>query len=575
MELRLQKVFPILLLALVTMAVAVSASGQVAGTPPVARTAQSAPSAQPKTRVAKRPSTPVVIDARVAAPQVVTILHRLNGLKMFRLLLRSGEEIGAITKLDEAFRMKDEVHTSVIAGLAMDDGETIAARLPEAAAELDPTMAAFAPVPPPAPISPLAFPDVKGTTPVSGQGLFPGAANLFDRPDVTVIGRDGRRLVARYIGLDGVTGISVLKLAGHNALGAVPKKDLEVLVGQRLRLLGPEPVAQIDSRAPGTIFVRIGETEARVVSVTCAPSGSMARIRVTSKNLSPANIGGIAINDAGETVGIIDAVDENEATLLPNALIRSAAKRVLERQASVPRPWLGIRGEPLGTVHLEQIMRGGWQLERARSLVEQRSGILLTSVAPGSPAAGASLQPGDVILRVNQGEVKNADDFSWSLEEVGAGNSVNFTVAKPGKPLTEAVDVKLSDAPIGFYGSTEEGTEDTEVNIERIVRPQAFSGTPNSISGMLMSQGVETIALKPTVAARFGAGSGLLVVYVNPQTFAFKGGLRSGDVIEAINGRAVLSDAIKPAFDSSSTVSLSVVRNKEKLVVKIPTREKD
>ena len=549
------------------MAVAASASGQVAATPPVARTPQTAPSPQPKARGSRRPSTPVVIDARIAAPQVVTILHRLNGLKMFRLLLRSGEEIGAITKLDEAFRMKDEVHTSVIAGLAMDDGETIAARLPEAAAELDPTMAFPAPIPPAAPV----FPEVNGVAPISGQGLLAGAANLFDRPDLTVIGRDGRRLVARYIGLDGVTGISVLKLAGHNALGAVPKKDLEVLVGQRLRLLGPEPVAQIDSRAPGTIFVRIGETEARVVSVTCAPSGAMARIRVTSTKLSLANIGGVAINDAGETVGIIDAVDKNEATLLPNALVRSAAKRVLERQASVPRPWLGVRGEPLGTLPLEQIMRGGWQLERARSLVQQRSGILLTSVAPGSPAAGASLQPGDVILRVNEGDVKNADDFSWFLDEVGAGNSVNFTVAKPGKPLTEAVEVKLSDAPVGFYGSTEEGTEDTEVNIERVVRPRAFSGAVNSISGMLMSQGIETIALKPAVAARFGARSGLLVVYVNPRGVAFRGGLRSGDVIEAINGRAVLSDAIKPAFDSGSNFSLGVVRNKEKLVVKILT----
>ena len=82
---------------------------------------------------------------------MVTILHRLNGLKMFRLLLRSGEEIGAVTKLDDAFKMKDEVHTSVIAGVAMADGETIAARLPQADAELGPAMA---PAAPPAPQPP-------------------------------------------------------------------------------------------------------------------------------------------------------------------------------------------------------------------------------------------------------------------------------------------------------------------------------------------------------------------------------------------------------------------------------------
>jgi len=39
-------------------------------------------------------------------------------------------------------------------------------------------------------------------------------------------------------------------------------------------------------------------------------------------------------------------------------------------------------------------------------------------------------------------------------------------------------------------------------------------------------------------------------------------------VIEAINGRPVLSDAIRLSLDSSS-YSLNIVRNKEKVVVKI------
>ncbi|MGI8732400.1 MAG: PDZ domain-containing protein [Pyrinomonadaceae bacterium] len=567
MELRLQNTIRIALLAGLFMTFGAEALAQVATTPPPPRTPQAATSTKPRT--VRRPAGPVVVEARAVAPQVVTILHRLNGLKMFRLLMRSGEEIGAITRLDEAFRMKDEVHTSVIAGLAMDDGETIAARLPEAAAELDPAIAPEAPPAPQAPSSPLAFPGVRGTpSALAGPGLLAGAANLFDRPDVIVIGRDGKRLVAHYVGLDGVTGLSVLKLVGHHVLGAVTTRDLTVVVGQRLRLLGPEPVAQSDSRTAGTIYVRIGETEAKVVSVTNSPSGATARIRIRSTNLSPANIGGVAINDAGQTVGIVETAEKNEATLLPNALIRGAARRVLERQASVPRPWLGIRGEAMGSLALEQIMRVGWQAEKARSLVQQQRGILLTSVAPGSPAAGAALQPGDVILRVNEGEVKSADDFSWLLEEVGAGNSVNFTVARPGKTITEAVEVTLSEAPVAFYGSTEDETEGTEVNIERVLRSGDQTVSPISIAAMLLGQGVETIGVKPPVASRFGAGSGLLVIYVNPQTLAFKAGLRSGDVIEAINGHPVLADAIK-LTDPGSGYSLNVVRNKEKLVVKI------
>ena len=72
------------------------------------------------------------------APQVVTIIHRLNGLKMFRLLARSQEQVQAISSLDWSFNLMDDVHTNVIAGLALDDGETIAAWLPEAEVEFGP-----------------------------------------------------------------------------------------------------------------------------------------------------------------------------------------------------------------------------------------------------------------------------------------------------------------------------------------------------------------------------------------------------------------------------------------------------
>ena len=526
---------------------------------PVAQ--QSPVVATPQVRKVRPTRKPVVVvDDRGSAPQVVTILHRLNGLKMFRLLLRSGEEIDAISRLDDAFKIKDEVHTSVIAGVAMGDGETIAARLPQADAELGPAMA---PAPPPAPSQ--LFP---GSAPALAEtGLISGVNNFFDRPDLTVIGRDGKRLFARYVGLDGVTGLSVLKLSGHSALAPITGKELPVVVGQRIRLLAPEPVEQVDTRMPNRIHVRVGETQAKVTSVTRAPSGAIARIKITSSNLSPAAIGGVAINDAGETVGIVEAVDKGEATLLPNTMLHSAAKRVLDKQASVPRPWLGIRGEPLGTFPVEQMVRGGWQPETAKSLFEKHRGIFLTSVAPGSPAAGAALRPGDVILRVNESDVKNADEFSWSLEEISAGDSVNFTVARPGQPVTKAVEVTLSNGPIGFSGSTEDGVPTAEVNVERIVR--SFSGAANSLAGMLMSEGIETIALKPAVAMRFGAGSGLLVIYVNPQTLAYKSGLRTGDVIEAINGQAVLSDAIKPLIAPGSDYLLNVVRNREKMTVKI------
>src|SRR3982750_1545545 len=78
-------------------------------TPPKKSEAPASPEIAPQTPAAKPP------------PQVVTVLHRLNGLKMFRMLLRSEQDVQAVAQVDEAFRLMEDVHTNVIAGLALAD----------------------------------------------------------------------------------------------------------------------------------------------------------------------------------------------------------------------------------------------------------------------------------------------------------------------------------------------------------------------------------------------------------------------------------------------------------------------
>ena len=103
----------------------------------------------------------------------------------------------------------------------------------------------------------------------------------------------------------------------------------------------------------------------RVNDVRRAPSGGVARFKVSSSRLSQAIVGGVAINDAGETLGIVDGLEGGQATVLPAESIRRAAQRVLERQASVPKPWLGVRGEAVSDLKVEQIRVHGWIPERA------------------------------------------------------------------------------------------------------------------------------------------------------------------------------------------------------------------
>src|SRR2546422_7347215 len=86
---------------------------------------------------------PVVTEPRTEAPQVVTIVHRLNGIKLLRLLGRLSGDMNTVATLNNSFAIRDEVHTNIIAGLALEDGHTIAVWLPQAEAELE-TPFAFA-----------------------------------------------------------------------------------------------------------------------------------------------------------------------------------------------------------------------------------------------------------------------------------------------------------------------------------------------------------------------------------------------------------------------------------------------
>src|SRR5216683_3158800 len=514
-----------------------SASAQSAALPP-----------QPnKARTPSQVSAPVVLEGRAVAPQVVTIVHRLNGLKMFRLLLRSEERVQAIAGLDDAFKLMDDVHTNVIAGLALDDGQTVVTWLPEAEIELGlptiPFAAPRAPIPPAArPASPRASTRVK--SPLTGMN-----ENLSDPPDLTVIGPDGKQLAARYVGLDGVTGLSILKLSDKNSGTTSFTKDEGILAGQRVRLFGPEPVKQTVVTNNGNLYVRIGETPGTISTVSRAPSGAVSRFRARLTRLSPANIGGVAINDAGETVGIVDGIDGSEASILPTALIRLAAKRVLTQQSSVPKPWLGVTGEPVATLDMDQFVNRGWQVDKATTLAEDHRGILLTWIAPGSPAAFAALRAGDVILKVNDEEIQTADDFSWWLQQAGPSGSVRFTVARPDRTTPEAINVRLSESL------------DPTLAVD-ILKHRS----PLAKGSSLLDQGIETIALQPVVASRLGANAGLLIIYVQPATAAFKAGLRAGDVIESIDGRRI-SSSTRPLLLSNSpgaTYTFDIVRNKQK-----------
>ena len=480
-------------------------------------------------RLPRRATTPparvtVVADQAKVAPQVVTVVHRLSGVKMLRFLLRQEGETGTVYTIDPE-AISSDAHASIIAGWVLSDGRTIAARLPQAAAEFEFAM--------PSVPAELAA-QMAGTPPVPRSWLPPRT-----EPDLTVITRDGRKLRAHYVGLDGETGLSVLQVNALVMPQAADELGKELVQGQGVQIFAPERTTPEGEASSRIIYVKLGEVDGKIADLSHTKAGKTQRLTIRSAKLSPLVIGGVACDEAGNTLGIVDAIEGNDAQIVPADNIRAAARRVLEQQTRVPRPLLGVRGEPVEFAARASFLANGWHDDELAELIRHQVGILLTSVMPGTPAAFAKLHSGDVIVRVNKADVKSAEEFSKLLGEAGSGKQVQFLVRRPSSLEPISIDVKLG----GSFDPLFRWRFEMPIVAARVNGFQRI--------------GVETMALST---------GGLLVVAVQPESVAARGGMLEGDVIESIDGRTVgrATWPLNFEFSRQKKHVLSLVRNREK-----------
>src|SRR5437016_1533035 len=278
-----------------------SSAATAATAPQTSSSAQAPEKTQPR-RPTKRATTPpakvtVIAGQSQGAPQVVTIVHRLTGVKMLRYLLRQGNEGDQIFTIDPE-AISNDAHASIIAGWALDDGKTIAARLPQAGAEIE--FEQF-------PLSPFEPGKLSNVT-TAGAPL----ARTRTEPDLTVITNDGRRLRARYVGLDGQTGLSVLQVNGMIVPTTVQTAAKQLAEGQQIQLFAPERTAPEGEATSQIIYVKVAVTEAKISNVARTTVGGVERLTVRSANLSPVILGGVACYETRNKHSIVDGIGNNE-----------------------------------------------------------------------------------------------------------------------------------------------------------------------------------------------------------------------------------------------------------------------
>jgi serine protease Do len=202
----------------------------------------------------------------------------------------------------------------------------------------------------------------------------------------------------------------------------------------------------------------------------------------------------------------------------------------------------------------------------------------VASVEPGSPAFRAGIEAGDTILAYNAIDLKGRTVSLTKLLKPGTKLEVRVKRAKEtyDLPVTVARRVAYGPGVVGSPGMTVVRPERARMAVgsgaDPVVAPvppvDAVTPTaPTVLYGRLPLAGAELARINPDLGQPFGVERGVLVLQVVAHTPAARAGLRSGDVIIAVNGNEVVTPAqvqraLAKAADERS-VKLTLIRKRK------------
>jgi serine protease Do len=243
-------------------------------------------------------------------------------------------------------------------------------------------------------------------------------------------------------------------------------------------------------------------------------------------------------------------------------------------------PRFGYQFDPTilsGTGSLGVSVRDLTADEIRKAKLPQPGGVVAT-VADGSDAARAGFRNGDIVIEFDGERVRSARQFTRLVQESPLGQPVKALVLRDGTQRTIEVtprgrDVFALDRPPDLPFDTRLGPFDRdlsrELGLDRI--PRDTFAAPRRL-------GITLAGLTEQLGAYFGTATGVLVLDVAPRSAAETAGVKSGDVITAINGRGVrrpieVSEAVRDA-GNGDRLELKVIREKREmtLTAQLPRR---
>ncbi len=324
---------------------------------------------------------------------------------------------------------------------------------------------------------------------------------IKDADEVKVALSDGREFESKILLRDKTTDLVVLKI---NA-----KDKLPVL-----------PFANSDKVEVGDLVLAIGNPFGVGQTVTSGIVSAQSRTQVgisdfdffiqTDAAINPGNSGGALIDMRGRLIGLNTAIYSRSGGsvgigfAIPSNMVRAVVEAARRGATSFDRPYIGATFQ-------------GVTPDLAESLgMDKPAGTLVTAIQKDSPAEAAGLKVGDVILSAQGVPTGNPDVLGYRLSTAGIGSTVPLEVLRDGK--TRTIPVTLAKAPA--------------------VR----QSTPQLIEGNSPLSGATVVELTPAIAEQLDlnrAARGVVVGDVKDDSLAAQTGLRPGDIVRSVNGKAI------------------------------------
>jgi membrane-associated protease RseP (regulator of RpoE activity) len=219
-------------------------------------------------------------------------------------------------------------------------------------------------------------------------------------------------------------------------------------------------------------------------------------------------------------------------------------------------------------------------------------GVAVEKVLENSPAQAAGLQNGDVIIRFNGEEITSTRKLTRLISEVAPDHQAKVTVLRNGNERDLNVTLGKRPAPKFENGNFEFNMPSVPGKIEipdiqamptfppmgEMPQIQVAPGLEGNDSfvwrvGSSRQIGVSVSPLTKQLADYFGvAEGGLLISNVRENSPAAKAGLKAGDVITEVNGKAVKGDfdlirAIGEKNDGD--VELTIIRDRGRQTIRV------